>query len=302
MSGLLSEPAPAKVNLSLLVTGRRPDGYHLLDSLVVFGPAADVIHAAPASDLSLQLRGPFAAGLRAEPDNLVVRAARALADWAGRPAGAALVLEKHLPIASGIGGGSADAAAALRLLCRLWSVAPDAATLAAIALRLGADVPVCLASRPARMTGVGEVLAPVPALPVCGLLLVNPGIAVATADVFRARTGAFSQARPELPAWPDAAALAATLATLANDLEAPALAVAPAIGPVLSAMRGLPNCLLARMSGSGATCFALFADPATAERGATLLPVDWWRSAGPLYEPARGALLGGTDDWGVAKR
>ena len=302
MSGLLSEPAPAKVNLSLLVTGRRPDGYHLLDSLVVFGPAADIVHAEAAADLTLQLEGPFAAGLQAEPDNLVLRAARALADWAGRPAGAALRLEKHLPVASGIGGGSADAAAALRLLCRLWSVAPDQAALAAIALRLGADVPVCLASHPARMSGIGEVLGQVPRFPVIGLLLVNPGIAVATADVFRARTGAFSPAMPDMPAWPDAASLAATLGTLANDLEAPALAVAPAIGPVLSALRGLPGCLLARMSGSGATCFALFADPAAADAAVALLPVKWWRSAGPLYEPARGALLTDADDWGVAKR
>jgi 4-diphosphocytidyl-2-C-methyl-D-erythritol kinase len=298
----LSEPAPAKVNLSLLVTGRRPDGYHLLDSLVAFGPAADIVHGAVAPGLSLRLEGPFAAGLRAEPDNLVLRAARALANWAGRPAGAALVLEKHLPVASGIGGGSADAAAALRLLCRLWEVDPGERALADIALGLGADVPVCLASRPARMTGIGEVLSPLPTLPMCGVLLANPGIAVATADVFRARVGPFSPAMTGILAWPDAAALAATLAGSGNDLEAPAMAVSPAIGPVLAALRALPGCLLARMSGSGATCFALFATPAEAGQGAILLPPEWWRSAGALYEPGGAAVLTGTDAWGVAKR
>jgi 4-diphosphocytidyl-2-C-methyl-D-erythritol kinase len=297
-----SEPAPAKVNLSLLVTGRRPDGYHLLDSLVVFGPAADMVHGQAAPGLSLRLEGPFATGLQAEPNNLVLRAARALADWAGRPARAALVLEKHLPVASGIGGGSADAAATLRLLCRLWEVDPGEGPLAEIALGLGADVPVCLASRPARMSGIGEMLSPLPTLPPCGLLLTNPGIAVATSDVFRARVGPFSPAMTEPPSWPDAASLAAILTGLNNDLEAAAMAVSPAIGPVLAVLRGLPGCLLARMSGSGATCFALFADPAQAGQGACLLPSEWWRSAGALYEPGGAAVLTSTGAWGVAKR
>ncbi len=297
----LTEPAPAKVNLSLLVTGRRPDGYHLLDSLVVFGPACDVVHATPAEGLSLVLEGPFATGLQAEPDNLVLRAARALAGWAGIEPDAALVLEKHLPVASGIGGGSADAAAALRVLCRLWDLQPGPDVLEAMALRLGADVPVCLSSRPARMTGVGEQLAPIPALPPCGLLLVNPGIAVATADVFRARTAAFSTPAALPAEWPDAAALARTLGGLGNDLEAPALSVCPPISGVLLALRGLPGCLLARMSGSGATCFALFPNPAAASHAATLVPSAWWRCAGPLYEEAPAALLT-HPGWGVAKR
>ena len=302
MSLSLSEPAPAKVNLSLLVTGRRADGYHLLDSIVVFGPAADRVHATPAEDISLSIEGPFGAALGTEPDNLVLRAARSLAGLAGRPVGAALVLEKHLPVASGIGGGSADAAATLRLLCRLWNIDPSGQDLARIALTLGADVPVCLASRPARMTGVGEVLAAIPPVPRCGVLLANPGIAVATADVFRARTGPFSPAMPAGDEWTDAASFAAALGGLTNDLEAPALQVAPAIGTVLDAMRELPGCLLARMSGSGATCFALFAEPDQAARGAALLPAQWWRSAGPLYEPTGAALLTHTEDWGVAKR
>ena len=278
----LTEAAPAKVNLTLQITGRAANGYHLLDSLVVFGPAADVLHAEPAADLTLALCGPFAAGLAAEADNLVLRAARALADWAGRKPGAALVLEKHLPVASGIGGGSADAAAALRLLARLWDVRPDEDVLAAMAARLGADVPVCLASRPARMAGIGEVLSAAPVLPRCGLLLVNPGIAVATADVFRARTGAFSEPAVLPPSWPDVAAMARDLARLSNDLESPALTVCPAIGPVLAALRALPGCRLGRMSGSGATCFGLFDDPAAAEAAGAALPAGWWWSAGPL--------------------
>ncbi|WP_158744643.1 4-(cytidine 5'-diphospho)-2-C-methyl-D-erythritol kinase [Acidisphaera sp. L21] len=290
----LTETAPAKVNLSLLVTGRRADGYHLLDSLVVFGPAADRLHASPADRLSLCVEGPFAAGLTAEPDNLVLRAARGLADWAGRPAVAALVLEKNLPVASGIGGGSADAAAALRVLSRLWGLTPSAEVLAGLALGLGADVPVCVASRPARMQGVGEALSPLPVIPSCGLLLVNQGIAVATADVFRARKAAFSSPAALPESWPDVAALAAALAALGNDLEAPALTVAPSIGDVLGAIRMLPGCLLARMSGSGATCFGLFADPAMAQAGADALPASWWRSAGPLYEPSTHTVLTGS--------
>ncbi len=282
MSHSISEPALAKVNLTLQVTGRRADGYHVLDSLVVFGPAADVLHASDAAELSLEIRGPFGPGLLAQPGNLVLRAARALEALAGRPVGAALVLDKHLPIASGIGGGSADAAATLRLLCRLWDMQPARRALDTIALSLGADVPVCLDSRPARMTGIGEVLAPLSALPRCGLLLTNPGIEVSTADVFRARTGPYSSSSHQTPAWPTATSMAAALAELGNDLERPALVVAPAIGRVLAVLRSLPNCLHAQMSGSGATCFALFNEPDEAQFGATMLPAAWWRSAGLL--------------------
>ncbi len=283
----LTELAPAKVNLSLAVTGRQADGYHLLDSVVVFGPAADVLHASPAAELSLAVEGPFAAGLTAEPDNLVLRAARALAGWAGRPSGAALVLEKHLPVASGIGGGSADAAAALRVLCRLWQVQPDLDALGTMALRLGADVPVCLSSHPSRMTGVGEELAPLPPLPACGLLLVNPGVTVSTAEVFRARGPGFSTAARLPTAWPDAAALAAALATCPNDLQEAACRIAPVIHAVLDALAALPGCLLARMSGSGATCFGLFPDPAASVAARRRLPAQWWSSAGPFTNRLR---------------
>jgi 4-diphosphocytidyl-2-C-methyl-D-erythritol kinase len=277
------EAAPAKVNLFLHVVGRRADGYHLLDSLAVFPAAGDVLRATAADDLTLGVEGPFAAGLAAEADNLVLRAGRALAALAGVAPRARLVLVKNLPVASGIGGGSADAAAALRLLGRLWGVAVPEADLVALALRLGADVPVCLAApRPARMGGVGEVLADAPALPPFGMVLVNPGVAVSTPAVFRARTGPFSApaALPDL--WPDAAALARSLAALANDLEPPAVALQPVIGDTLAALRATPGCLLARMSGSGATCFGLFTDTAAAATAAEgLRRPEWWIWGGP---------------------
>ena len=278
-----TEPAPAKINLYLHVVGRRDDGYHLLDSLVAFADVGDTLHAAPADTLSLAVTGPFAMALQAEPDNLVLRAARALAETAGVPPRARLTLEKHLPVASGIGGGSADAAAALRLLQRLWRCAPPVATLHHLALRLGADVPVCLRGQPARMGGIGERLDPAPALPPCGLLLVNPGVSLSTPEVFRARTGPFASAAALPPGWTDAAAMAATLRGLANDLETPARRLRPVIDDVLAAIAAQPDCLLARMSGSGATCFGLFPDPAAASRAADgLAGFGWWCRGGAL--------------------
>jgi 4-diphosphocytidyl-2-C-methyl-D-erythritol kinase len=250
---------------------------------VAFADCGDVLHASDAADLSLTIGGPFAAALAGEADNLVLRAATMLAAEAGVPAHARLVLEKHLPVAAGIGGGSADAAATMRLLCRLWRIMPEPAVLDRLALRLGADVPVCLRGRPVRMGGAGEQFEPAPALPPCFVLLVNPGVALATASVFRARSGAFS-APARLPAgWLDAAAMAADLATLANDLEAPARSLCPAIGDVLASIAAQPGCLLARMSGSGATCFGLFADSAAAEHAADATArVGRWVWAGAL--------------------
>jgi len=279
---VLTEAARAKVNLYLHVVGRRVDGYHLLDSLAVFPGAADRLSAAPADALMLEVEGPGAAGLGTGPDNLVLRAARALASAAGVEAGARLVLDKRLPVASGIGGGSADAAAALRLLARLWDVRLPAERMRAIAQELGADVPVCLDSRPARMGGVGERLQLAPALPSCGMALLNPGVAVATPDVFRARSGPFS-AVPLLPdAWPNVAAMAADLAQMCNDLEAPALSLCPAIASVLDWLRGQKGCLLARMSGSGATCFGLFAEAEVAAAVAARAPASWWAWGGKI--------------------
>jgi 4-diphosphocytidyl-2-C-methyl-D-erythritol kinase len=283
VTGGLEEYAPAKVNLALHVLGRRADSYHLLDSLVVFAGVGDVLRAEPADTLSLRLAGPFAAALAEEPDNLVLRAARALAAAAGIEPRAHVVLEKHLPVASGIGGGSADAAAGLRLLARLWNVRLGAQELAALGLMLGSDIPVCLAGRPARMGGVGETLQPAPALPHCGLALVNPGRKLATAAVFQARRGAFSPPLDLPAAWREAGAMAADLARLGNDLEGPAQSLAPEIGAVLAALRAAPRCLLARMSGSGATCFGLFATGAQAAAAAAgLARPGWWTWGGAL--------------------
>jgi 4-diphosphocytidyl-2-C-methyl-D-erythritol kinase len=277
----LTEFAPAKVNLFLHVVGRRPDGYHLLDSLVVFADVGDTLEAVHAPELSLSVEGPFAGALGDMPDNLALRATRMLADYAGIVPRLALTLVKRLPVAAGIGGGSADAAATLRLLGRLWGVAGD--ELAALAPKLGADVPVCLAGVPASMTGVGEKLAPAPALPGCGLLLVNPKIALATADVFRARVGPFSAPAQMPPGWDDAGAMAAFLATLNNDLEPAAVAFCPEIGEVLRTLSRLPGCLLARMSGSGTTCFGLFTGPATAQSAAKAITArGWWTWGGRL--------------------
>jgi len=278
-----TEHAAAKVNLYLHVTGKRDDGYHQLDSLVTFVKPGDELRAWPADKLSLSLSGPFGAALWAEPDNLVLRAARALAEAAGVPPQAQLELEKHLPVASGIGGGSADAAAALRLLQRLWGCAVPAGTLDRIALRLGADVPVCMRGSSTRMQGIGEQLAPSPALPDCALLLVNPGVGISTADVFRARSGAFSAPAVLPDGWADAAAMAATLRELRNDLEAPARALQPVIGEVLAEIAAQPGALLARMSGSGATCFGLFAELPAAQRAAQAVRTrGWWCHAGEV--------------------
>ena len=277
---MINEAAPAKVNLFLHVVGRRADGYHLLDSLAVFPPVGDVLHGEISGALSLSVDGPFAAGLHGEDDNLVLRAARALMAKAGTTAGAALTLTKNLPVASGVGGGSADAAAALRLLARLWNIGAADSGLAA---SLGADVPVCLAARPARMGGTGEILTAAPGMPDCGLVLVNPGVAVATQAVFRARTGEFSLPAA-LPAfWSDFATMAACLARLRNDLEPAAIHLSPVIGDVLAALRASPGCALARMSGSGATCFGLYADDGEAAgAAASLRRHGWWTWSGML--------------------
>ena len=279
---MLRERAPAKVNLFLRVLGRRPDGYHLLDSLAVFPGAADEVRAGEADGLTLEVEGPFAAGLSG--DNLVLRAARALAEAGGVPARARLVLDKRLPVASGIGGGSADAAATLRLLQRLWGLSIPPAALYAVAAGLGADVPVCLASQAARMGGVGDILGVAPVLPPCGMVLVNPGVSVSTPEVFRARSGGFSEPAVLPPRWTDASAMAACLEGLGNDLEAPAALICTAVHESLSWLRAQRSCLLARMSGSGATCFGLFADGALAAAVAASAPAAWWCWGGPLEQ------------------
>ncbi|MCC6007752.1 MAG: 4-(cytidine 5'-diphospho)-2-C-methyl-D-erythritol kinase [Rhodobacteraceae bacterium] len=274
----IEEAAPAKVNLCLHVTGRRADGYHLLDSLVLFTQAGDRLRAVPAPTLTLEVTGPHAEGLSPGDDNLVLRAARLLATPSGR--GARLSLEKRLPLASGIGGGSADAAAALRALSRMWRVPlpSDAAILA-----LGADVPACLAGRPARMQGIGERLTPLPALPPLWLVLVNPRVEVPTGPVFSGLFRRDNAPLPPLPdGWPGAEALADWLGRTRNDLESPARGIAPVIDEVLAALSACPGGLLARMSGSGATCFALFAREAAARDAAARIArarPGWWVEA-----------------------
>jgi 4-diphosphocytidyl-2-C-methyl-D-erythritol kinase len=279
-----AEAAPAKVNLFLHVTGKREDGYHLLDSLVVFAGVADRIQFTPSDTLALAVTGPFAASLAAEPDNLVLRAARMLAAESGlRPVGT-LTLDKRVPVASGVGGGSADAAATLRLLCRVWRLNPLDQAVARIASRLGSDVPVCLHSQPMRMRGIGDKLTPAPLLPSCGLVLVNPGVPLATALVFRARAPENYTPGAVLPdVWDTASRMATTLSGLTNDLEAPAIGLVPTIREVLRAIAERPGCLLARMSGSGATCFGLFANPADATAAAgELARPGWWSWGGGL--------------------
>ena len=243
----------------------------------------DAVSACSGEILSLAIEGAEGGALAAEPDNLVLRAARRLAEAAGVEGQALLHLLKRLPVASGIGGGSADAAATLRALDRLWGLGWPEARLAEIGASLGADVPVCVGCRPARMEGVGEVLSTAPNLPRFGLLLANPRLALATPAVFRARQGGFSP-RAELPAgWGNAAAMAADLARLENDLQAPAITLCPAIAEVLAAISRSPGCLLARMSGSGATCFGVFPNAAAAAAAAAALPPAWWCWGGGLH-------------------
>lgn len=258
-----TEPAPAKINLALHVTGRRPDGYHLLDSLVVFTRLGDRVTVAPGP-LSLTLTGPFAAGIPAGDDNLCLRAARSVG------ASAAITLDKRLPPASGIGGGTADAAAVLRALDR----APDQPE------RLGADLPACLLSRSLRMQGVGETLTPLD-LPPLHLVLVNPRIELPTTAVFAALTCRDNPPLPDLPACPDAGALTGWLRGTRNDLEPAARHLASVIGDCLTALDAA-GAVLARMSGSGATCFGLFPDAAAARTAATRIRAQapgWWVAA-----------------------
>ncbi len=272
--------APAKINLTLHVTGQRADGYHLLDSLVAFCDVGDVIRVRPAKDLSLTVTGPRAAGVPGDGSNLVLRAAQLLRS-AGR--GADICLEKHLPAAAGIGGGSSDAAASLRALAQLWGVdLPSEDRL----LALGADVPVCMVPGAWRMQGVGEKLTRLPALPACDILLVNPGVSLSTPTVFGGLTSRRNAPMPEhLPRWASAAELCDWLAGQRNDLQEPAVAAAPEIGTVLEALRS-SGALYAAMSGSGATCFALF-EPGSAQtqKAAEALGAahpQWWVAAGAL--------------------
>lgn len=273
-------PAYAKVNLWLNVVGRRDDGYHLLESLVAFVDLADAVAVRPGRVLSLEIDGPYGAALAAERDNLVLKAARRLAEHVGRPAHAEIHLTKRIPLAAGLGGGSTDAAAALRELVELWGVSLSEQGLLEIGRVLGADVPMCLYGRTALASGVGERLTPAPALPSAAILLVNPGAALATRDVFAARTGAFSQSIPPSRSWSSVSDLAQDMARHGNDLTDAATSLCPAIGDVLAALRTARQARYAGMSGSGATCFAIFDSVDAARSAAASLPAAWWRHAG----------------------
>jgi 4-diphosphocytidyl-2-C-methyl-D-erythritol kinase len=285
MSGVLRRLAPAKVNLFLHVGAVAADGYHPLSSLMVFADVGDEVRYEPAGAMAFEITGPFGAALAADDDNLVVRARdQVLATFPGDYPPFRLVLDKRLPIAAGIGGGSADAAAALLLLRDALGLGQGAdAGLRAIARALGSDVPACLEGLPTFATGRGDDLADPPLFPDLDLVLVNPGVLSPTGRVYRAYDDAGAPGGAEAPAFPgpmtDARALAGFLAGTRNDLEPPAVALNPAIGAALDVLRAQPESLFVRMSGSGATCFALAADAKAAETLAARLAAThpgWW--------------------------
>ncbi|UPJ47447.1 4-(cytidine 5'-diphospho)-2-C-methyl-D-erythritol kinase [Bradyrhizobium sp. 200] len=291
---VLSDQARAKVNLTLRVNGRRADGFHDLESVVAFADCADRLTLSPGSDLDLKMSGPLAQACGETSDNLVLKAARLLAERVPDMKAGSFSLDKALPVAAGIGGGSADAAAALRLLAQLNGLALDDPRIIEVAELTGADVPVCVNSLGCVMTGVGETLQPL-SLPTMPCVMVNPGVPVATRDVFNAlglRNGELLVGATDVllqDRWPDAKASledwVEALAASSNDLEAPAMRVQPVIGKVISALNATNGAWLARMSGSGATCFAIYENTAEAGRAAEQLRRDhpgWWVHAGTL--------------------
>lgn len=291
MQAEFTQAAPAKINLALHVTGRRADGYHDLESLIVFADLADELSATPAASDRLTISGPFSLGLGAGGANLVMRALTAFrARWPGRvPAGLHLHLEKNLPVAAGIGGGSADAAAALRILAQLAAEPVPVADLTDLAATLGADIPACLLSRPLVARGVGEILSPLPDFPALHIVLVNPLVPIATPDVFRRLMAHDNYPLPALPApLTRPAQLALWLAETRNDLQPPAVKLVPVIGAIIGELAETQGCILARMSGSGATVFGLFGSAGQAHQAAQLLRQrnpEHWIAAAPLLVP-----------------
>jgi 4-diphosphocytidyl-2-C-methyl-D-erythritol kinase len=280
---VLTEIAPAKINLTLRVLGRRADGYHELESLVAFADVVDRLTLRPGDAVALDVSGPFAAASGDVSDNLVLKAVAALSQRVSGLRTGHFELEKNIPVAAGIGGGSADAAAALRLLARVNGIALNDARLMDAARAVGADVPVCLASKSCIMRGVGEQLSPID-LPAMAAVLVNPGVALSTSDVFAKFAGPHGGVPiTEVPRTPEA--MLAFLAQHGNDLTPPAIACAPVVEAVLAQLRDAPGSLLARMSGSGATCFALFASADEAAAAARLLHAErhgWWAWAATI--------------------
>jgi 4-diphosphocytidyl-2-C-methyl-D-erythritol kinase len=290
----LMDVGRAKVNLTLRVVGRRTDGYHDIESVVAFADCADRLSLTPGPELTLQMSGPLAEACGATSDNLVLKAARLLGERVPDLKVGSFILDKVLPVAAGIGGGSADAAAALRLLAQLNGLSLDDERLREVALTVGADVPVCLASRACDMTGVGETLMPL-SLPIMPCVMVNPCVPVATKDVFTAlglRNGELLVGATDVfrgTDWPEAGASVEdwveVLAADTNDLEAPAMRIQPVIAEVIVALNATNGAWLARMSGSGATCFAIYENTADAGRAAEKIRRDqpgWWVHAGTL--------------------
>lgn len=272
---ILRTRAPAKINLTLHVRGRRADGYHLLESLVAFAGVGDALQLDPSEPLGLTVSGPFAAGTGGTADNLVLKAVRHLASRLPDLRTGHFHLVKRLPVASGMGGGSSDAAAALRLVARLNALKLDHPVLMEAARATGADVPVCLAARSRIMSGIGDVLGPALRPPSRHAVLVNPGVHVATPDVFRA-LGLVADEMHMVDHRADDVAMGR------NDLEAPAIRVAPVIADVLSALQADPACRIARMSGSGATCFGVYETSfasAAAARAIHQRHPEWWVKA-----------------------
>jgi 4-diphosphocytidyl-2-C-methyl-D-erythritol kinase len=273
---VLEKFAPAKINLALHVTGQRGDGYHLLDTLVGFADIGDRLTFRPAQSLTLSISGPECGTLQPTPDNLILQAAKRLQEFTGRTdCGAAIYLEKNLPVASGIGGGSADAAATLTGLCQLWQLSVPTPDLKKLALSLGSDVPMCLNGKSARVRGIGEHIEETP-IDGFAMVLINPRIEVSTQVVFNRLC---EKSNPPLPAKSRADSSISYLCNLRNDLQAPAIDVEPSIQKCLTAMNACEGCNLTRMSGSGATCFGLFYTLDQAKFAAGQLKLDhpnWW--------------------------
>jgi 4-diphosphocytidyl-2-C-methyl-D-erythritol kinase len=276
----ISRPAPAKINLALHVTGRRRDGYHLLESLVVFTRLSDRISVAPAPVDRIGLEGRFSGQLANDSDNLVARARDAMRQrFRDRDTPPVFIaLDKNLPVASGIGGGSSDAAATLVALAAHWNIEPDPTLLATTATELGADVPMCLFARPLVARGIGDRIEPLTGFPGLKMVLANPGSAVATADIFTRLQKRDSPPLPDFKGVSDLDALFGLLSTVRNDLQAPAIEAEPAILTVLSALNE-SGAVVTRMSGSGATCFGLYESDAAAEDAADAVAAkypDWF--------------------------
>lgn len=272
MAEVLTHIAPAKINLALHVVGKRSDGYHLIESLAVFAEDGDHLSAEPAEADDITVAGRYAAQVPIGEANLIIRARDLLRERFGAAATqpVALRLEKNLPVASGIGGGSSDAATTMRMLARLWKLEAEDAELARLGLQLGADVPMCLAARPLLARGIGEKIEPLKRFPALFVVLVNPGVPLATAHVFQALSRANNQTMPVISADGDADAVIDWLSATRNDLEEPAMSLAPEIADALQALRD-NGAILARMSGSGATCFGIFRSKGEAERAAAAI-------------------------------